>query len=135
MAYTSAYTGLEIDAAVAAAGVAPTQTAIFTVTGTLAVGTGSTRLYFNDARIITKVRIGVGTAPTGANIIVDVNKGGTTIFTTQSGRPEIAASGFTDESGTPDVTSLAAGDYLTVDIDQVGSTVAGADLVVSVYYT
>jgi hypothetical protein len=37
-----------------------------------------------------------------------------------------------DESGAPDVTSLAAGDYLTIDIDQIGSTVAGSNLVVTV---
>jgi hypothetical protein len=40
-----------------------------------------------------------------------------------------------DESGAPDVTSWAAGDYLTVDIDQIGSTVAGANLVVVVVYS
>jgi hypothetical protein len=27
-----------------------------------------------------------------------------------------------------DVTAVASGDYLTVDIDQIGSTVAGSDL-------
>jgi hypothetical protein len=115
--------------------VAPTQCVTFTKTGTLATGTGTARFYFNATRTLTAVRIGVGTAPTGANLIVDVNKGGTTIFTTQSNRPEIAASGFTDESGTVEVTSMAAGDYLTVDIDQIGSTIAGADLVVNIYYT
>jgi hypothetical protein len=114
---------------------APTQCITFTKTGTLATGTGVARYYFNDSRTLTKVRIGVGTAPTGTNLIVDVNKNGTTIFTTQSNRPEIAASGFTDESGTVEVTSMAANDYLSVDIDQIGSTIAGADLVVNIYYT
>ena len=70
------------------------------------------------------------TAPTGASIVVDVNKNGTTIFTTQANRPTVAAAGNVSGQAVPDVTSLAVGDYLTVDIDQVGSTIAGADLVV-----
>jgi hypothetical protein len=64
-----------------------------------------------------------------------VNKNGTTIFTTQANRPTIAISGNTDESGVPDVTALADGDYLEVDIDQIGSTVAGSDLTVQIYMT
>jgi hypothetical protein len=74
----------------------------------------------------------VGTAPTGAAILVDVNKNGTTIFTTQGNRPSIAAGGNASSAAVPDVTSLAAGDFLTVDVDQIGSTVAGSDLTVIV---
>ena len=88
------------------------------------------------------MQIAVVTAPTGANLIVDVNyvAGGswdgtnaTTIFTTGPGtnRPEIAASAFIDDSGTPDVTSLAAGGIISISIDQIGSTIAGADLMVT----
>jgi hypothetical protein len=67
---------------------------------------------------------------------VDVNHNGTTIFTTQSNRPTIAASGFYDESGTADGdVTVAAGEYLTVDVDQVGSTIAGSDLTVGIRYT
>jgi hypothetical protein len=81
---------------------------------------------------ITSVRASVGTAPTGASVIVDVHLNGTTIFTTQGNRPTISPGAFTSGSATPDVTSVAAGDYLTIDIDQVGSTVAGAYLTVQV---
>ena len=42
------------------------------------------------------------------------------------------ASAFTDLSTVPDVTSLTSGDYLSVDIDQIGSTVAGANAVVQI---
>lgn len=87
------------------------------------------------ALTIVKAKIVVKTAPTGASIIVDVNKNGTTIFTTQANRPEIAISGTTDDSGTPDVTALAETDKITIDIDQVGSTVAGADLTVELVCT
>ena len=107
---------------------------IFTVEGTIATSTGKLRMYNKWGRTIeiVNVFIAVNTAPTGTSLIVDIHKGGTTIFTTQSGRPEIAISGFTDTSSTPDVTSWAADEYLTMDVDQIGSTIAGADLVVHV---
>jgi hypothetical protein len=97
-----------------------------------AVLTGQHRYYVESACTISVVRAAVGTAPTGASIIVDVNKNGTTIYGTQANRPTIAINGFTATGGTASVTSLAAGDYLTVDIDQVGSTIAGSDLTVIV---
>lgn len=100
--------------------------------GTIAVTTGKARWYADRAYTIEKVRASVDTQPTGAAIRVDVNKNGTTIFTTQGNRPDIAVSTNTDEANNPDVTALAAGDYLTVDIDVIGSTIAGADLTVQV---
>lgn len=106
----------------------------FTQAGTLATGTGKARFYVEEACVIKSVRASVNTAPTGAAILVDVNKNGTTIWSTQGNRPTIAISGFTSGSVTNmNTTALAAGDYLTVDIDQVGSTVAGADLTVTVW--
>lgn len=84
---------------------------------------------------VKSIRAKVGTAPTGAAIILDVHKNGTTIFTTQANRPTIAISA--DDSGevtNMDVTTLAKGDSLTLDIDQIGSTIAGKDLVVTLEY-
>jgi hypothetical protein len=106
--------------------------ATFAQSGTLTTGVGASRWIAPFACTVRQVYASVGTAPTGAAILVDVNKNGTTIFTTQSNRPTIAVSTNSDESGTPEVTALAAGDYLTVDIDQVGSTIAGANLVVNI---
>ena len=83
---------------------------------------------------IVDVEASVGTAPTGASLIVDVNVDGTTIFTGGTNRPTIAAAGFHDEAGTVDDASHTDGQYITVDIDQVGSTIAGADLVVLIHY-
>lgn len=101
--------------------------------GTLTTATGTMRLPIDGTYTIVGTRLMVGTAPTGASIIIDVNKNGTTIYSTQANRPTIAASANAGGPGSaPDVTSLAAGDYLTVDIDQVGSTVAGSDLTVVV---
>lgn len=106
----------------------------FTYPGTLSVQAGKARWYAPVNATIVAVRASVGTAPTGASAIFDVNKNGTTIFTTQSNRPTIAASGFTDTADAVEVTSLSAGDYLTVDIDQIGSTVAGADATIQILW-
>lgn len=101
--------------------------------GSLVTTTGALRLPVDGTYTIVGTRLMVGTAPTGAAIIVDVNKNGSTIYTTQANRPTIAAGANAGGPGSaPDVTSLAAGDYLTVDIDQVGSTIAGSDLTVTI---
>ncbi len=107
----------------------------YSVAGTLSTGSGSPRLYFGQDVTIRRIHASVGTAPVGASVIVDVNKNGTTIFTTQANRPTIAVSTYYDISNQPDVTSLSSTDYLTIDIDQVGSTTAGANLVVLIDYT
>jgi hypothetical protein len=98
------------------------------------VKTGAARYYLEATWAIVKVRASVGTAPTGAAVIVDVNKNGTTIFTTQANRPTIAAAGNASSDAVPDITAVAAGDYITVDVDQIGSTVAGSDLCVILRY-
>jgi hypothetical protein len=103
--------------------------------GTLTVAEGSARLYVPFACTIGNIRANVGTAPTGASLIVDVNKNGTTLFTTQGNRPTIAAAGFTDLTNTPDITSISADDYLTISVDQIGATIPGSDLVVVVEVT
>lgn len=52
---------------------------------------------------------------------VDVNKNGTTIFTTQANRPSVASTDGDNatDSAVPDVMSFAAGDIITIDIDTV----------------
>ena len=108
----------------------------FTKNGVLFTTTGSLRLPIDGTYTIVGTRLMAGTAPSGASIIVDVNKNGTTIYSTQANRPTIADGANAGGPGaTPDITSLAAGDYLTIDVDQVGSTTAGSDLTVSVIVT
>ena len=103
--------------------------------GLLATEIGAHRLY-NDspnAWTLVSVRASVGTAPVGASIIIDLNIDGTTVFTTQSNRPAIAAGANASSKVTNmNVTSVAPGSYLTVDIDQLGSTTPGNDLTVQV---
>ena len=99
------------------------------------VEAGGHRLYndTNAAWTITSVRSSVGVAPTGSSVIVDINVNGTTVFTNQANRPTIAASASTSGKVTAiDVATIGIGDYLTVDVDQVGSATPGSDLVVQV---
>lgn len=107
----------------------------FSKAGTVSVGTGAARVY-NDTGAtltITSVRASVGTAPTGQSLIVDVNINGSTIFSTQANRPTIAAAANSSGKVTNmNTTSIAAGQYFTVDVDQVGSGTAGADLTVQI---
>lgn len=114
----------------------------FSRSGTLTTGTGTMAYRAPVALTLKHVRLYCTTAPTGTTstpitgeaLVVDVNKNGTTVFTTQANRPSITASANSETATTaPDVTAVAAGDRITVDIDFVGSLVAGADLVVNVY--
>lgn len=101
--------------------------------GTLAVETGLVQLPIDiDCQIVSVVARVAG-APTGAAIRVDLNRNGTTVFTTQSNRPSISAGSNASIVVTSmDVVTLAPGDYLSADIDQIGSTFAGSNLVVAV---
>jgi hypothetical protein len=109
---------------------------IFTVSGELSVGANKTLELFPGASLtLTEVFISVKTAPTGATLIVDVNKNGTTIFTNQANRPTIADGETSDTSGTPDVTAIVKNDKITIDIDQVGSSTPGEDISIHVRFT
>ncbi|GAI85825.1 unnamed protein product [marine sediment metagenome] len=70
------------------------------------------------AGTIEEVYVMAKTAP-GADktLTVDVNKGGTTIFTTQGNRPSLAGVNTEATSGTPDVTTFAKNDKFTIDVD------------------
>jgi hypothetical protein len=105
---------------------------IFTVPGSLYTTTSATPILIaHRALTITKAYAAVKTAPTGASLIVDLNKAGTSIWSgDQSKRLTIAASGYTDTETSFTTTALAEEDQLTLDIDQVGSTVTGSDLTV-----
>jgi hypothetical protein len=111
------------------------QVQVFTVPGTLSVGTGRAKFYIPGPITLGNVRASVGTAPTGADITIDVNKNGTTVFTTQTNRPKIFAGQTLVSTSTPNVTEFSAGDYITVDIDTVGSLNPGMDLTVQIEFT
>ncbi len=104
--------------------------AVFTVLETIDTNVGKIKLYNITGQTITleKVFISVGTAPQGNSIIVDINKNDSTIFTSQGNRPVIASGLTTGYTTNLNITAWEDGSYLTMDIDQIGSTVAGSDL-------
>lgn len=119
------------------------QVAVFTEAGTLvAPKTGKARFRFPYPVIVMSVTMAVDTAPTGGNLWIDVNKVTvaaptvkTSIYTNQGGRPNLGSGAYATTSDfKPDTMDFAAGDAMTVDIDSVGPTVAGADLTVCVRY-
>jgi hypothetical protein len=107
-----------------------------TIEGSIAVAGGRLRFYNKLGRTvtITKVFCACEEPPAGAALIFDVNKNGTTIFTNQAHRPQIAIGQNTGETTDIDVNSLADGDYLTIDVDQIGSDIAGSDASIHICY-
>lgn len=80
---------------------------------------------------LSEVRASVSTAPTGSGITVDINANGTSILSTALTIDATEKTSTT--AATPVVistTTLAADDEITIDIDAIGSTVAGQGLMV-----
>lgn len=104
--------------------------------GALTLSTGTTRIYNDSGETLTilSVRASVGSAPTGGPVTVDVNKNGVTIYTTQANRPTIAAGSVTSKT-VPDVTTIADGEFFTIDIDTIGPTAPGSHLTVQIEVT
>lgn len=89
---------------------------------------------YNDtgaSRIISKVRASVGIAATGADVQIDIRKNGTSILPSST-YLTVADGTNTATINVPANTVWAEGEYLTIDIVQVGSTFAGEALVVDV---
>ena len=95
----------------------------------LTTGTAKTTFRMPYAMTLTEVRASVTTAPTGATLQVDINESGTTVLSTVL---SIDATEKTSESAATAAvisdSALADDAEITIDIDQVGSTVAGAGL-------
>ena len=103
----------------------------FSASGSQKVKAYGTRFYLDAQYVVEKIRISVGTAPTGADLIADVNLNGVSVFASQAARPRIVA-GQNVGSVTPTNLVVNVDQYLTVDVDQVGSTEPGADIVVQI---
>lgn len=108
-----------------------------TATFVLALGTPATTganktnaLVMPNAGTIKKAYAVAKTGPTGAALVFDINKNGTTIWTTQGNRLTIAAGETTGTQTSFDVATFVEGDLLTIDIDTVGSAIAGQDITV-----
>jgi hypothetical protein len=95
-----------------------------TIRGVLTVGVGIVPLPVPHSGIITSVVAAVAVAPTGASLIFDVKKNGTSIFNLTF--PTILAGQKVSAVVVPAFPNVLAGDTLTVDITQIGSAVAGS---------
>jgi hypothetical protein len=95
-------------------------------TTAITTGTGKVTFRMPYAMTVTAVRASVTTAPTGSTIIIDVKESGTTIFST---KVSIDASEKTSTTAASAAVisdaSLADDAEMTVNFDQVGSTIAG----------
>ena len=101
--------------------------------GALSIGSGTIRYYTQTDRTITGCYAMVSGAPVTSPAVFDVNMdGATTIFTTQTNRPEIAATEYLSAVEVPDVTAWDAGSYLLIDVDAANSA---TDLILVVEYT
>jgi hypothetical protein len=96
----------------------------YSVAGDLTVRTGKFAFTNDTGAVMTfiKGRATVGTAPTGAGVIVAVRVDGVSEFTIT------IASGGTTGFTIPPAVDVPIGSKVTVDITQIGSTIAGADL-------
>lgn len=113
-------------------GIKQTKSISFYIDDILEIGTNQMSIIIPRALKIIDIRLTVDIAPTGADLIIDINKNGTTLYTTQANRPIIAIDGTSIQAILPDIITLAIGDKLTLDIDQIGSTIAGENLSVIV---
>jgi hypothetical protein len=95
----------------------------------LATGTGKVYFRMPYAGTLLAVKATVNTAPTGSTLICDINEAGTSVLGTKL---SIDASEKTSDTAASAATitdsALANDAEITIDIDQVGSTVAGKGL-------
>jgi hypothetical protein len=98
-------------------------------TTALTIGTSKVTFRMPCAMTLTAVRATLTTAPVGSTLIVDINESGTSILSTKL---SIDASEKTSTTAATAAvisdSSLADDAEITIDIDQVGSTTAGAGL-------
>lgn len=119
-----------LTASVIMSAIKPTESLVIACSDeTTAITTGTAKVTFRMpyAFTLTAVRASVTTAPTGSTIIIDINEGGTTILSTKL---SIDASEKTSTTAASAAvisdTALADDAEITIDFDQVGSTIAGA---------
>ena len=100
----------------------------------LTASNGKVQFLAPYAATITGVRASVTTAPVGATLTVDINDGGTSIMTTN--KLDILTTATVDDA-TAAITDTAVAQWavITVDVDTVGSTTAGAGLKVYITHT
>lgn len=103
--------------------------AVSNETSPLTTGTAKITFRMPYAFTLTGVRASVTTAPTGSVLTVDINEGGVTILSTKL-TIDVSEKTSTTAATPPVISdaSLADDAEITVDIDTIGSTIAGAGL-------
>lgn len=102
------------------------------VPGTLTVAVAPLAIFVPENVVVTRVAASVVTAPTGQAIIVDVRDDSVSLFSgVQANMAQIAATENSGFSAAIEET-VVSGSWLTVEIEQIGSGTAGADLTVTI---
>lgn len=98
----------------------------------LTTGTGKVTFRMPYALTLTSVRASTKTAPTGAALIVDINEDGSSVLSTKLTIDAGEKTSTTAATAAVISDSALADDAeITIDVDQVGSTIAGTDLIVT----
>ena len=95
------------------------------------LATGTNKVYFRMpyAGTLLAVRASVNTAPTGSTLIVDINEAGTSLLSTKLSIDASEKTSTTAASAAVISDSVLVDDAeMTIDIDQVGSTIKGKGL-------
>lgn len=98
-------------------------------TTALTTGTAKVTLRMPYAMTLTAVRASVTTAPTGSTLIVDINEAGSSVLSTKLSIDATEKTSTTAATAAVISDSALADDAeITIDIDQIGSTIAGTGL-------
>jgi hypothetical protein len=98
-------------------------------TSDLTVGANKVTFRSPYALTLTSVRASVNTAPTGSTLIVDINENGTSVLSTKLSIDANEKTSLTAVSPAVISDSFIANDAeITIDIDQIGSAIAGKGL-------
>lgn len=108
-----------------------TKTVTFEWDGDLFARTGMGEEFFEADYRLRKIVANIGTNPGGQSVIVDVNRDGTTAFS--SGKPTISTAGALTYT-MPTNAIWRKDQRISFDIDQIGSTDSGADLTLTLYF-
>lgn len=123
------------DPATAGANIRPVESMIIACgdeSTAVTTGTGKVTFRMPYAFTLTAVRASVKTAPTGSTIIIDINEAGSTILSTKLSIDASEKTSTTAASAAVISDATLADDAeMTIDFDQVGSTIAGAGVKVA----
>jgi len=104
-----------------------TRDIVFGLNGNLVVGTDKTNhVPLNYAATAIQAYAIAKTAPTGSSAIFVIKKNGSTVVATLT-----MNAGTTTATATGLSTTLSIGDYLSIDVTQIGSTVPGANCTIT----